>query len=152
MNEDYYWELVKDVSKKNKAHFSYEEKCSAAGLGLAYAIDSYRPAMGRQLPYFIECMNLMIEASRKKSNEYRRIESDFSLDKSLFNENGVESTAHDFLLKEMLDVEKSVMLREFCRELTEDEWDAMSGYRIRDIEQWKAILNRIKKKYIYFCK
>lgn len=152
--EEYYWELVEETSKKSNARFPYEEKCSAAGLGLAYALDTYSIAMGRQYPYFIECMNSAIEAARKRSNEYRRIESEFSLDKPFYDEKGNVSTGRDFIPMRAMSVEQRVLWKEFYNDLTKEEQEILEDALISNphfTTRQQVILDDIRNKYIYYC-
>lgn len=81
-----YWGHCRGNCPEKSRKMSFEEKCSAAGLGLAYGLAMYEKKLGRQHLFLITCMEEAIVLSYKKNNRRKRIESDYSLDKGIIYE------------------------------------------------------------------
>lgn len=157
-----YWGLVEETALRNPCKMSFEEKCSAAGLGLAYGLAMYEKKLGRQHLFLITCMEEAIVLSYKKNNRRKRIESDYSLDKGIIYE-GSLLNGHGYFADRKVNIESIVLFHDFEDALLGSEveiWKLMldgldlqeiAGYLNVPIHFVKDIASKIERKYKEYC-
>lgn len=132
------WDLVEEAAKESRCRLSYEEKCSAAGLGLAFGLAVYESRQGNQYSFLKECMEKAIKLSLKNDNEYRRVESTYSLDKEIICKGGVVN-GHNFFPAKEMSVEQAVLFHEFEESLLQKEgeiWELlMAGFELLEVAE-----------------
>lgn len=130
------WDLVEEAARENRCRLSYEEKCSAAGLGLAFGLAVYESGQGNQYSFLKECMEKAIKLSLKNDNKYKRVESTYALDKEIICEDGAVN-GHNFFPTKEISVEKAVLFHEFENSLLKKEGEVwkllVAGFGLQEV-------------------
>lgn len=114
--QEYCWMLVEEAARESECRLPFDERCSAAALGLAYGIQTYTSADGEEILYLKACMKEAIEETKKKQSSCKKIESDYSLNKEYYTDNG-SVTGHDFIPHPAKSPEHWVLFRDFFAHL-----------------------------------
>lgn len=138
--EQYWRQLIIDIMEESQVKLIWEEKYSAAGLGLAYARCTYTPKRGLEYFYIRNCILQALEFAGKKQNVHKKIESDLSMDKKWKTENGT-CTYGEFLAAKCKSVEDYVIFNLFLESLENSERYVarmlLRGYSLSEIAEKK---------------
>ena len=112
--DDYYWSLIKEISEKSKTRLLDEEKYSAGAIGFLYALDAYTSEYGQEYPFLEDMVLQAILIEKKKINKYKRIDSNFSFDKTYLDNT---RDCHSLIIDKTMCTEDDAIFRCFLSEL-----------------------------------